>query len=109
MYCLKCFLPTLRKDCIDVRPIYYSVEVTEKGLVGWDNEARGTELGRLHLVNNRNEYRSNKISTPNRPFSVTSTGFDAYGSELYLLQWFLRGTNDKKHPSHKADGLGLPP
>jgi tetratricopeptide (TPR) repeat protein len=49
-----------------------TIEVTEKGLVGWDNEARGTELGRLHLVNNRNEYRSNKISTPNRPFSVTS-------------------------------------
>ncbi|MCX5920475.1 MAG: hypothetical protein NTW61_04000, partial [Candidatus Melainabacteria bacterium] len=47
-------------------------EVTEKGLVGWDNEARGTELGRLHLVNNRHEYHSNKISTPNRPFSVTS-------------------------------------
>ena len=50
-------------------------EVTEKGLVGWDNEARGTELGRLHRVNNRHEYHSNKISTPNRPFSVTSSAF----------------------------------
>jgi hypothetical protein len=61
-------------------------EVTEKGLVGWDNEARGTELGRLHRVNNRmliplesfrvsGKYHSNKISTPNRPFSVTSSAF----------------------------------
>ena len=28
-------------------------EATEKVSVGWDNEAGGTELGRLHLVNNR--------------------------------------------------------
>jgi hypothetical protein len=49
-----------------------TIRVAEKGLVGWDNEARGTELGRLHTVNNRNEYQSNKISTLNKPFSVTS-------------------------------------
>ena len=40
--------------------------------MGWDNEAGGTELGRLHLVNNRNEYRSNEISTLNGAFSVAS-------------------------------------
>ncbi len=48
------------------------LEATEKVSVGWDNEAGGTELGRLHLVNNRNEYRSNKISTLNGAFSVAS-------------------------------------
>jgi hypothetical protein len=45
--------------------------------VGWDNEAGGTELGRLHLVNNRNEYRSNEISTLNGAFSVASIIFFA--------------------------------
>ncbi|MCX5920348.1 MAG: 16S rRNA (uracil(1498)-N(3))-methyltransferase [Candidatus Melainabacteria bacterium] len=59
-----------------------AMEVEEKGLVGWDNEARGTELGRLHRVNNRHEYRSNKISTPNRPFSSASTAYTvAVGAE----------------------------
>ena len=49
-----------------------SIEATAKVSVGWDNEARGTELGRLHSVNNRNEYRSNEISTPNGAFAVAS-------------------------------------
>jgi beta-glucosidase-like glycosyl hydrolase len=58
--------------------------------VGCDNEAQGTELGRLHLVNNRNvdssrnhsaesrKYRSNKISTPNRAFPMPSHFFVGY-------------------------------
>ena len=81
-----------------------AMEVEEKGLVGWDNEyvdssgitpllAVRTELGRLHLVNNRmliplesfrvsGKYRSNKISTPNRPFSSASTAYTvAVGAE----------------------------
>ena len=78
-------------------------EATEKGLVGWDNEARGTELGRLHPVNNRmliplesfrvsGKYRSNKISTPNRPFSVTSysrlKAFEADTSQAITIRPF---------------------
>ncbi|MCX5920572.1 MAG: hypothetical protein NTW61_04505, partial [Candidatus Melainabacteria bacterium] len=58
-------------------------EFTEKASVGWDNEARGTELGRLHRVNNRmliplesfrvsGKYHSNEISTLNGVFSVNS-------------------------------------
>jgi tetratricopeptide (TPR) repeat protein len=57
--------------CVTVS-LHPTGEATKKVSVGWDNEARGTELGRLPLVNNRNEYHSNEISTPNGAFSVAS-------------------------------------
>ncbi|MCS6266383.1 MAG: hypothetical protein H2174_02345 [Vampirovibrio sp.] len=55
--------------------------------MGWDNEARETELGRLPLVNNRNEYHSNEISTPNGAFSVTSNILTNFSTCTGAILW----------------------